>query len=165
MAENKPKARRIIGIDFGLARIGISYSDESFIIAMTLMTLKAEKKTESTLAKLLQELKLHQEKYKYEILEIVVGLPLMMSGRVGFLADEVKHFIELLKRSTAIPIISWDERLTTVQAERSLRETSLSRKRRSQVVDTVAAVIILQSYLDYKQNLSAQGKTDSFLLS
>ncbi len=149
--ENKPKAKRIIGIDFGLARLGISYSDENFIIGMALTTLKAEKKTELTIGKLLHELKLHQEKHKYEILEIVVGLPLMMSGRVGFLADEVKHFVELLKQATPIPIICWDERLTTVQAERSLRETSLTRKRRSQVVDSVAAMLILQSYLDYKK--------------
>ena len=74
-----------------------------------------------------------------------------MSGKVGFLADEVKHFIEFLKKATAVPVVTWDERLTTVQAERSLRESSLSRKKRTQFVDTVAAVIILQNYLDHKK--------------
>jgi putative holliday junction resolvase len=118
---------------------------------MPFMTLKAEKKTESTISKLLHELKLHQEKFRYEISEIVIGLPLMMSGQVGFLADEVKNFIELLKKAVTVPIISWDERLTTVMAERSLRESSLSRKKRSQLVDTTAAVIILQNYLDHKR--------------
>lgn len=151
MQENKPAAQRIIGLDFGLKRIGIAYSDESGLIAMPLMTLKAEKKTEATIVKLLVELQKHQDNFRYKISEIVIGLPLMMSGQVGFLADEVKNFVELLKQAIHVPIISWDERLTTVMAERSLRESSLSRKKRSQLVDTIAAVIILQNYLDHKK--------------
>ena len=115
------------------------------------MILQAEKKTERTISKLIQELNQHQEKFKYSILEIVVGMPLMMSGKVGFLADEVKHFVALLQQQVPCPIVTWDERLTTVQAERSMRESSLTRKRRAQTVDTVAAVIILQNYLDFKK--------------
>lgn len=142
------QAKRVIGIDFGMVRLGLSYSDESKLIAMPWMVLKAEKKTEKTVFKFLQELEHHQQVRAYVAEAIVVGLPLLMSGKVGFLADEVKHFIDLLKQSTSIPIVVWDERLTSVQAERSLRESSLTRKRRAQYVDTVAAVIILQNYLD-----------------
>jgi putative holliday junction resolvase len=145
------KGKRIIGIDYGMARIGIAYSDESRIIAMPLKVMPADKKLESTVFKLLKELQAHQDQWQYEIIEIVVGLPLLMSGKMGLLADEVKHFIELLSKHTSTPIVTWDERLSTVQAERALRETSLTRKRRSQVIDTVAAVIILQNYLDHKK--------------
>lgn len=147
----KPAAMRIIGIDFGIARIGISVSDETKLIAMPLVTLKTEKKTEATVASLIKTLDLHSLQHHYEIQEIVVGLPLLMNGKVGFLADETRNFIEILQKSIACPIITWDERLTTVQADRSLRESNFSRKKRAKFVDTVAAVIILQNYLDHKR--------------
>ncbi len=139
---------RILGIDYGLARIGISLSDESKILASPLMIFAAEKKSENTAVKLLEFLQKHQSEHHYSIEQIVIGLPLMMNGKVGLLADEVKHFVEELRKLTPIPIVFWDERLTTVQAERSLRESSMSRKKRAKVVDTIAAVIILQSFLD-----------------
>lgn len=147
----KSKASRTVGIDWGMVRLGIAVSDESKILASPLMTLQADKKTEKTVEKLLAELAKHQETMHYIIDEIVVGLPLMMSGKYGLQADEVKHFVELLRQQVTCPVVTWDERLTTVQAERSLRESSLTRKRRSQTVDTVAAVLILQNYLDAKK--------------
>ena len=150
---NKTKPKRIIGIDFGLVRLGIAYSDERQILASPLKVLTAEKKSEGTISKLIQELRKHEVEYGYEISEIVVGLPLLMSGKMGLLADEVKHFVLLLQQAIPVPIVTWDERLTSVQAERSLKEAGLSRKRRSKVVDTVAAIIILQNYLDRKNNL------------
>lgn len=146
----KPLIRRIIGLDYGLARIGIAVSDERQIIASPLMTLVCEKKLEETVNKLVLQLSQHAETNKYAIEEIVVGLPLMMSGKKGMVADEVIHFVELLRQKAAIPVSTWDERLTTVQADRSLRESSLSRKKRSRVVDVVAACIILQNFLDHK---------------
>ncbi|KIC72212.1 putative Holliday junction resolvase [Candidatus Protochlamydia amoebophila] len=146
--ENKPKPSRILGIDFGMSRIGLAQSDERKIIAMPLITVHTEKKSEQTVIKLLETISQLCETQKCEIEEIVIGLPLMMSGRTGFLADEVKHFAQLLQQLTPIPIRLWDERLTTVQAERSLRESQLTRKKRSKVVDIVSASIILQSYLD-----------------
>lgn len=146
----RPRATRIVGIDYGMARLGIALSDEQKIIASPLLTLKAEKKTAATAVKLALELKKHADINRYDIAEIVIGLPLMMSGKKGMLADEVMHFIELLKQHVVIPIITWDERLSSVQAERALRESTLTRKRRSKVIDTVAAAIILQSYLDSK---------------
>jgi len=146
---DKPQASRIASIDFGLARLGVALSDPSKIIASPLMTITAEKRSEQTAAKVIRELTLHQECNKYVLEEIIIGLPLLLSGKAGLLADEVKHFIELLKKLTSIPIKTWDERLTTVQAERSMREDNMSRRRRSKAVDTVSAVIILQSYLDF----------------
>lgn len=152
MAESKPakpKATRIAALDYGLARIGLAVSDETKTIAMPLHTLTCEKKTEDTAKKLIQVLEEHQKAYNYELAEIVIGLPLMMSGKMGFLADETKYFMELLKKLVSIPLISWDERLTSVQADRSMREGNLSRKKRAKSVDNVAAIIILQSYLDH----------------
>lgn len=146
----KPKASRIIGIDYGLARLGLAVSDERKIIANSIKTLLAEKKAEATAHKLIKELTQHANDNHYEVAEIVVGMPLMMNGKKGMLADEVIHFVALLKELLTIPILTWDERLSSVQADRSLREGNLSRKRRSKMVDSVAATIILQSYLDHK---------------
>ena len=148
--QNKPPASRIVGIDYGMARIGVSLSDERKIIATPLATIKAEKLARRSATKVLREILAHQEANHYVIEEIVIGLPLLLSGKSGLLADEVKHFVELLRKLTTIPIVTWDERLTSVQAERSLRESNMTRKKRAQVIDAVAAVIILQSYLDHK---------------
>ena len=144
--------KRILGIDYGLARIGLALSDESQIIAMPLMVLQASKKSEETVHNLVTILNDIAIKYQCTIAEIVIGLPLMMSGKTGFLADEVKHFVQIFSQNCSIPIKTWDERLTTVQAERSLREGNLSRKKRTKFIDTVSACIILQSYLDSLQN-------------
>ena len=92
-------------------------SDERQIIATPLQTLQAEKKTEQTVAKVVAVLTELQQNLNCEIEEIIVGMPLMMSGNKGFLADEVKHFVELLAQATPIPIKTWDERLSTVQAD------------------------------------------------
>lgn len=150
-AVSKPQAGRIIGIDYGMARIGIAISDERKIIAMPLQTITVDKGSVKTVAKIVQELTNHQQQNRYVIEEIIIGLPLLLSGKQGLLADEVKHFAELLGKSCPYPIRLWDERLTTVQAERSMREGNMSRKKRAKVVDTVAAVIILQNYLEHLQ--------------
>lgn len=147
----KHQAGRIIAIDYGMVRIGIAISDERKIIAMPLKIITVDKGSVKTVAKIVQELTSHQEQNRYVIEEIVIGLPLLLSGKQGLLADEVKHFAELLSKSCPFPITLWDERLTTVQAERSMRESGMSRKKRAKVVDTVAAVIILQNYLDHRQ--------------
>lgn len=140
---------RIVGIDWGMKRIGIALSDESKIIATPCKTILAEKKAVDTAKKVLRDLVSHAKVHHYEIEKIVVGMPLMLSGKNGLLADEVTHFVSLLKELTPIPILVWDERLTTSMAERSLKESSLSRKKRAKIVDSVAAIIILQNYLDH----------------
>lgn len=145
----KPKATRTIGIDYGMARMGIAVSDERKLIASPLATVFTEKKLEITATKLLEELAKYQQRVQCEIEEIIIGLPLQMNGKMGMLADEVTHFIEVLRGSITIPIKTWDERLTTVQAERSMKG-AMTRKKRSKVIDTVTATIILQSYLDCK---------------
>lgn len=141
---------RIVGIDFGLARLGVALSDESKMLATPLITMTAEKSGAKTVAKLLMQIETDRTARGYTVEEIVIGLPLMMSGRTGLLSDEVQHFAELLRASTPIPIILWDERLTTIQAERSMRESGMSQKKRKARVDLVSAVIILQNYLDSK---------------
>ena len=146
----KTKRTRLIGIDFGLARLGLAMSDETKIIAMSLETMKTEKRSEATISKLVNFLNAHQEANNYQIESIIIGLPLMMSGERGLLADEVQHFVILLSQAIPVPVITWDERLTSVQADRSLREGNLSRKKRAQKSDAVAAVIILQNYLDFR---------------
>jgi putative holliday junction resolvase len=160
MQTNPPRAKpkRLVGIDYGMSRLGLALSDERQIIATPFRTLQAEKKSEQTVTKLVAVLSEIQQMHACEIEEIVVGMPLMMSGKKGFLADEVKHFVDLLSQATPIPIRIWDERLTTVQAERSLRESEMTRKKRAKVVDIVSAAIILQSYLDHKQILSERSQ-------
>lgn len=145
------KETRIVGVDYGMARIGLAASDPTKLIATPMETLKTDKKAEKTAKRFVEVLSEYAAKMNCEIESLVIGMPLMMSGKRGLLADEVHHFVDQLKLLTDIPIILWDERLTTVQAERSLRESSLSRKRRAKVVDSVAAIIILQSYLDSKR--------------
>jgi putative pre-16S rRNA nuclease len=142
--------KRIIGIDYGLVRIGVAISDERKIIASPLMTHRAAKDLKQTAHELIEALNLHSQTHKYEIEEIVIGLPLLMSGKEGAQADQVLSFIEHLKKETSIPIQTWDERLTSLQAEKLMKEGGLSRKSRAKVVDRVAAVIILQNYLGLK---------------
>lgn len=144
-----PKTR-IVGIDFGMARLGLAISDETKIIASSIETLRADKKSAQTVNLLLVQLEKHQKANNYTIEEIVVGLPLLMSGKKGLLADEVHHFVSLLKEKVSAPIVLWDERLTSVQADRAMRESSMTRKKRAQKSDGVAAVIILQNYLDFR---------------
>lgn len=145
------KRSRIAALDYGMARIGLAMSDETKTIAAPVKVITTEKQIERTATKIVNELTAHQKDFGYVLEEIIIGLPLMLSGKSGLLADEVKCFVELLKKRTEIPIITWDERLTTVQAERAMRETSMSRRARSKIVDTVSAVILLQSYLDFKK--------------
>lgn len=135
---------RIVGIDYGTARIGVSISDETKLVARSLSTIAAEKKIELSANTLLQALSV------YEIERIVIGLPLKMNGKMGALGDEVQHFAELLKSKLppGITVSLWDERLTTVQADRVLRDSNLNRKKRSKVIDAMTAVILLQSFLD-----------------
>ena len=139
---------RIISLDYGLARIGVALSDERRIIALGSVTITAEKKAEQTAQKVGTELKTLAVTQQFTIEKIVLGLPLKMDGTRGLQADDVAHFSDLLKQYIDCEIVLWDERLTTVQADRSLREGNLTRKQRANQVDKIAAVLILQSYLD-----------------
>jgi len=147
------KPTRIVGLDYGLARIGFAFSDEMKIIASPGRTIQTEKKLEETAKKIISELKAFEEEKNCCIETLVIGIPLRMNGGVGMQADEVKALADLLRPLTDAEIVLWDERLTTVQAERSLREEKMSRKKRSKVIDNVAAMLILQSYMDQRSPL------------
>lgn len=134
---------RILGIDYGDARVGIAVSDLLGLTAQGVGTIKntGKKQLFEELAKIIEE-------YKPE--KIVVGLPKNMDGTVGFRGDATYKFTENLKNIYDGEIIYWDERLTTVGASRFLNETNTRGKKRKGVVDTVAACLILEGYLNLK---------------
>lgn len=132
---------RILSLDIGKKRIGIAISDALGLTAQPLETLY--RKTES--ADFQQIKKVAQN---MSVTEIVVGLPLNMDGTVGPQAKDAYDFVEKLKKELEIPIKLWDERLTTLEANRILIEADISRKKRKKVDDKLAAQLILQSYLD-----------------
>lgn len=135
---------RILGIDYGEKRIGIALSDPLGITAQGLATLERTQR-EDDIKKILTII---QEK---EVNRIIVGLPKHMDNTVGDKAREVLSFIDLLKEHTNIPIETIDERLSTVRATRAMLEGDLSRKKRKERIDMIAAQLILQNYLDLKK--------------
>ena len=135
--------KRIVSIDYGMKRLGLAISDENKIIASSLGVIQAGKNNAEKLSTILKVLK------PYEIERIIIGYPIHMYGRVGFLADEVKHFLSQLQQHVTCEVTLFDERLSSVQAERSLKEGGMRRKKRAQIIDAVSAVILLQSYLGY----------------
>lgn len=135
--------KRVLGLDVGSKRIGIAISDPLGITAQGLETLQRQNKRLDfeRLTKLAQD---------YEVGEVVVGLPLRMSGAEGIQAEKMQVFAEELRRRLQIPVHLWDERLTSAEANRLLRETDMSIRRRGQVVDQMAAVLILQSWMEHR---------------
>lgn len=138
---------RIMGLDIGSRTIGVAISDELGITAQGLKTIKRRSMEED-----LKEISLMIA--QFNINKIVVGLPINMNGTIGAQAEAVFQWIKDAKEKIDIPMVSWDERLSTVEATRTLLEADLSRKKRKGVIDKVAAVLILQGYLDQtgKQN-------------
>jgi len=132
---------RILALDVGDVRIGVAVSDPSRIIAQGLSSI-----TRTDLEKDIEAVS--DLVNQYEAGEVVVGLPKMMDGEIGIQAQKVLDFVEAVKSKVKIPIIMQDERLTTVSATRVLIQADVSRKKRKKVVDKMAAVIILQGYLD-----------------
>ena len=139
-----PAEIRILALDVGEKRIGLAVSDPLGITAQGLEVLKRRGK-EADLSRLLEVAR------KYRVQEIVVGLPRHLDGRLGAQAPEILELAQALGAALGVPVTPWDERLTTAQAERMLIEADLSRRRRRQVVDQVAAALILQSYLDSRE--------------
>lgn len=132
---------RILGLDVGEVLIGVAVSDPSEIIAQGLDSIRRVnlKKDVEIIKNLVNE---------HEAGKLVVGLPKMMSGEIGIQAQKVLAFVESLKKTIEIPIIMWDERLTTVSANKVLIEADMSRKKRKKVADKLSAILILQGYLD-----------------
>jgi putative holliday junction resolvase len=131
---------RILGLDVGARRIGVAVSDPLGFTAQGLETLqRRNKRTDyAALASVIRE---------YEVAEIVVGYPLKMSGEAGVQAERMTEFAEELRKKFKLPVHLWDERLSSAEANRVLRETNMSIQRRGQVVDQMAAVLILQSFI------------------
>ena len=130
-------------MDVGSRRIGLAISDPLGITAQGLDTVHRQNKRKD-FAQLEGVIREH------EISEIVMGLPLRMSGEEGLQAEKMQAFAEEIRRRFKLPVHLWDERLTSAQANRLLRETEMSIKRRGAVVDQMAAVLILQSWIDAK---------------
>ena len=133
-----------MGLDVGDKRIGIALSDEGLVIASPKETLerRGNRKDIAHLLELAQ---------REDVSEILVGMPLSLNGSEGPQAQKVGRFIEALRAQTDIPVTPWDERLTTVSAERALLEGDVSRAKRKKTIDRVAAALILQGYLDWKR--------------
>lgn len=132
---------RVLGLDIGSKRIGIAVSDELGLTAQGIETL-VSKGLEADIKHIV---KLAGD---YQAKEIVVGLPLNMDGTEGPQAKKVRTLMERIIQEVQIPVREWDERLSTVAAERTLLEADMSRAKRRKVIDKLAAVLILQTYLD-----------------
>jgi len=132
---------RILGLDIGSKRIGVAISDELGFTAQGLETLNCKSPEEDAAA-------IFRLTEKYNAEKIVVGIPYNMDGTEGPQAEKVRATIQTIKQQVTIPIREWDERLSTVAAERVLLEADMSRSKRRKVIDKLAAVLILQGYLD-----------------
>lgn len=135
---------RILGLDVGQKRIGVAISDELGITAQSLTTVNQGK-----IEEVLESLRTLVE--KYDVGEIVVGLPRHMNGRLGREGEEIVSFGKELQKKLGVPVVFWDERLSTVAAEKTLLEGDTSRYRRRKVIDRVAANWILGGYLERRK--------------
>lgn len=132
---------RILGLDVGSRRIGVAVSDPLGITAQGLETLQRQNKRTDLAA-------LERVIREYQVREIVVGLPLRMSGAEGTQSDRMLVFAEELRKRFRLPVHLWDERLTSAEANRLLRESDLSIEKRGKAVDRMAAILILQSFME-----------------
>lgn len=139
---------RIMGLDFGSKTVGVAVSDQLLLTAQgkEIIRRERENKLRRTLARI-EELIVENE-----IERIVLGCPKNMDGSEGERVEKTKEFQEMIERRTGLEVILWDERLTTVAADRYMMEVGIRRENRKQYVDEIAAVFILQGYLDYIRN-------------
>lgn len=139
---------RVMGLDFGAMTVGVAISDELLITAqgIEIIRRKQENKLRQTYARI-EELIL-----EYGVEHIVIGYPKHLNNTVGERAEKTEEFAANVKRRTGLEVTLWDERLTTVEAERVLKAGEVGYKKRNEVIDKLAAVLILQNYLDYLKN-------------
>jgi putative Holliday junction resolvase len=130
---------RILALDFGRARIGVAISDELQMLAHPLETIPANEEPASRVAEIVRE---------KQVDHVVAGIPRQMNGQIGTAATEVLEFVEKLRAILPCPVVTWDERLTTVAAHRALRDAGKKTRDTRGYVDQVAAQMILQTYLD-----------------
>ena len=139
---------RILGLDYGSKTVGVAVSDPLGFTAqgVEIIRRKSENKMRQTLARIEELIA------QYQVEKIVLGLPKNMNNTLGDRAEKSLELKETLERRTGLPVVMWDERLTTVSANRVLMETGVRRENRKELVDEIAAVFILQGYLDYLAN-------------
>lgn len=139
---------RILGLDYGSKTVGVAVSDPLGLTAQGVETIwrKDENKLRQTLARIEQLIA------EYQVERIVLGYPKNMNNTIGERALKSLEFKEKLERRTGLPVVMWDERLTTMEAERALIETGVRREKRKQHLDEMAAVLILQGYMDSLEN-------------
>ena len=140
----------ILALDFGRARIGVAISDELQLLAHPLETILANERAISRVVELVRQ---------RNVEHVVAGLPKRMNGQIGTAATEALEFVEKLRAVLPCPVVTWDERLTTVAAHRALRDAGKKTRHTRGYVDQVAAQIILQSYLD-SRTANAAAKDD-----
>ncbi len=135
---------RIMGLDYGSKTVGVAISDPLHITAQGIETItrKSENKLRKTCARIESLIE------EYEVERIVVGFPKLLNNDIGERAKKAMEFGEMLKKRTGLEVVMWDERLTTVEAERTLIENNVRRENRKKFIDKIAAVFILQGYLD-----------------
>jgi len=138
----------ILALDFGRARIGAAISDELRLLAHPLETIPANEKAPSRIAEIVREKKVDH---------VVTGVPRQMNGQIGAAATEVLQFVEKLRAILPCPVVTWDERLTTVAAHRALRDAGKKTRHTRGYVDQVAAQMILQGYLDRRAENNEAG--------
>lgn len=147
---------RIMGLDFGSKTVGVAISDSLLITAqgVEIIRRKEENKLRQTLARI-EELIVENEVEK-----IVLGLPKNMNATEGVRVELTMEFKEKLERRTGLPVIMWDERLTTVAADKAMMEAGIRRENRKDYVDMIAATLILQGYLDYNAAAASEKKEE-----
>ena len=135
---------RIMGLDFGSVTVGVAISDPLLLTAQGIEVIrrKQENKLRQTLARIEALVK------EYEVEKIIIGYPKNMNNSIGERAEKSEEFAKMVEKRTGLPIVMVDERLTTVSAHNAMIEGNLSREKRSKIVDKIAAVFILQTYLD-----------------
>lgn len=139
---------RIMGLDYGSKTIGVAVSDPMGLTAQGLEIIRREE--ENKLRKSLR--RIEELVREYQVEEIVLGFPKNMNNTIGERAEKSLQLKETLERRLGLPVVMWDERLTTVEADRTLIEAGVRRENRKKYVDMIAAVFILQGYLDAKAN-------------
>lgn len=139
---------RILGLDYGSRTVGVAVSDPLGLTAQSVETIwrKQENKLRQTLARIEELVS------EYQVETIVLGYPKNMNNTIGERALKSLEFREMLERRTGLPVVMWDERLTTIEANRTLMESGVRRENRKKHLDQLAAIFILQGYLDSLRN-------------
>ncbi|MDE6687662.1 MAG: Holliday junction resolvase RuvX [Lachnospiraceae bacterium] len=143
---------RIMGLDYGSKTVGVAISDQLLLTAQGKEIIRRERqnKLRQTLARIEALI------VENDVEKVVLGCPKNMDGSEGDRVEKTKEFQEMIERRTGLEVILWDERLTTVAADRYMMEAGIRRENRKQYVDEIAAVFILQGYLDYLRNQKKQ---------